>query len=477
MAWDAINTVPAMHGKSLTLRELFAKTANAALDKGQTEEEAIFSGMSAVKIQEKKNQPPKVVAPKVPAHLAAVRSYQSPYDMVSKAAVDIVPISAPTVMSAEFDNQGYLTLLFSDNTTIKTKNKAVQENITQNVVISDNTKPFVTAMKEPTGFETRDTSTISFNDSNRTFTISAVTPSIGFNVWLHATEITRYSESVQITDESGIHFIYFDYPDNQLKSTTIANSYLFLNTALVALVYWRADQQKHIYFADERHGIVMDGATHQHLHLSIGAQYRSGLALNNMLLDQNGNSDSHAKFACLDGAIADEDITITITDNAPQDLALIAKLPVFYRIGSNSIPNWYSKSANSFAMIRPSEVSHYTGTTRPAYNYYNGSGWALAEVPNNEFFLIHVLATNDVEHPIVAISGNTYNTKSAARTGAKSELKELTGLPFLEFVKIGSIIVQTANTYTNTPKSRIVSTDTGEAYVDYRTTLAAIVLF
>lgn len=474
MAWDAINTVPAMHGKSLALRELFAKTANAALAKGQTEEEAIFSGISAVKIQEKKNQPSKAVAPKVPAHLAAVRSYESPYDMVSKAA-EITP-TAPNIKSAEFDNQGHLVLLMSDNTKIVSKTKAVQENIEQSVYITKDYKPFL-AMQEPTGFQTRATSTLSFDDTTRTFTIAAKNLTNGFNIWLHANEITRYSESVQITDESGIHFIYFDYPDNQLKSTMNVSSDLFLNAALVALVYWRADQQRHIYFADERHGIVMDGATHQHLHLSLGAQYRSGLALNNMLLDQNGNLDSHAQFACMDGAIADEDLTFTITDNAPQDLAQIAKLPVFYRIGANNTPNWYSKTANSFAMILPNEVSHYSGTARPAYNYYNGTVWALAEVPNNEFFLVHVLATNDIEHPIVAVCGNTYHTKADARAAVKIELKDLTGLPFLEFVKIGSIIMQTAGTYTNVPKSRAVSTDTGEAYIDYRTTLASVVLF
>lgn len=136
MAWDAINTVPAMHGKSLALRELFAKTANAALAKGQTSEEAIFSGMSAVKIQEKKTQQPKAVAPKVPAHLAAIRSYTEPYNMVSKA-VEQAP-APPTVKAAEFDAQGHLVLLMSDNTTIATKGKAVEEHINQAVGVSIN---------------------------------------------------------------------------------------------------------------------------------------------------------------------------------------------------------------------------------------------------------------------------------------------------------------------------------------------------
>lgn len=474
MAWSATNTIPAMQGKSKELKELFAKVANAALDKEQIQEEAIFAGLSAVKIQEKKNQP---VKPKVPAHMQALRSLSgSPYEMTSKA-VDTQGaqiVLTPSIQAIDIDATGHIVLLMSDGKRIVSKGRAVEENITQNVMVSQDNQA-LGAMSEPTGFATRATSTISFDDSTRTFTISATNMQQGFNVWLHAKEHTYFSESVQITDTSGVHFIYFDYPSETLTTSTTVSSELFLNTALVALVYWRQDQQKHIYFADERHGIVMDGATHQHLHLSIGAQYRSGLGITNILTEQDGSLASAAQFGCENGVIADEDLTINILDNSPQDFSTIAHLPVFYRIGDNT--NWYRKNSNNFALILPSEVSHYSGTTRPAYNYYNGTGWVLSEIPNNEFVLVHILATNDIENPIVAVLGNTYNTKSNARAGAKVELKEMIGLPFLEFVKMGSVIFQSANSYTNIPKARTVSTDTGENYVDYRTSLAALVLF
>jgi hypothetical protein len=470
MAWDAINTVPAMHGKSLALRELFAKTANATLAKGQTEEEAIFSGISAVKIQEKKNQPPKAVAPKVPAHLAAVRSYESPYDMVSKAA-EITP-TAPNIKAAEFDNQDHLVLLMSDNTKIVSKTKAVQENIEQSVYITKDYKPFL-AMQEPTGFQTRATSTLSFDDTTRTFTIAATNLTNGFNIWLHANEITRYTESVQIENTTGVHFIYFDYPDNELKSVSTATPELFLNTALVAVVYWRADLQKHVYFADERHGMVMDGATHQHLHLSIGAQYRNGLALGDFSSDGNGSANTHCQFSCSDGHIADEDLLITITNNAPQELSTIAHIPIYYRHGNV----WGKKTANAYPVITPNTIPEYISGSRCAYNVLNNGSWDVLEVPNNQYFLVHVLATNDIEHPIVGILGNTYQNKPQAQTGALNELKYLTGLPFLEFVKLGTVIFQTSDSFTNTPKAAIVSTDTGTAYIDYRPTGASLVVF
>jgi hypothetical protein len=472
MQWSADNTPTAIQGKSLKLRELFAKVANASLDKGFSKEESIFAGTNAVKIEERKNQPAKVKAPKLPSHVEALRSYTNPFEVVSKA--ENIPEPVPEIKSIEFDATGRLVISMSNGKKIITKNKAAEEHIHQAVTITQDNKAAL-AMQEPTGFQTRSTSTISFDDSNRTFTIAATNAQQGFNVWLHASEHTYFSESVQITDTTGVHFIYFDYPSETLQTTTTVSSELFLNAALVALVYWRQDQQKHIYFADERHGIVMDGATHQHLHLSIGAQYRSGLSLNNILIDQTGNLATHAQFSCQNGSIADEDITISITNNAPQILSTAIHAPVFYRIGADT--NWYKKTATEYALILPTEVPHYLGTVRPAYNYNNGSGWILGQVPNNQFLLIHVLATNDIETPVVAVLGNTYATKSEARAGTKTELRDMTGLPFLEFVKLGSIIFQTADSYTNHPKARIVSTDTGETYLDYRTSLATLVLF
>lgn len=49
MQWTADNTPSTIQSKSLKLRELFAKVANASLDKGFSQEESIFAGTNAVK--------------------------------------------------------------------------------------------------------------------------------------------------------------------------------------------------------------------------------------------------------------------------------------------------------------------------------------------------------------------------------------------------------------------------------------------
>jgi hypothetical protein len=70
---------------------------------------------------------------------------------------------------------------------------------------------------------------------------------------------------------------------------------------------------------------------------------------------------------------------------------------------------------------------------------------------------------------VIGIQGTAqYISKSAARTGANQELQTLSDLPFAEFTPLGSVIFETQNSYTNAPKARIVSTDTGTNYVDKR---------
>ncbi len=130
MLWSADNTPISIQGKSLKLRELFARTANAAIAKGLSRDEAIFAASNAVKSEEKKNQPAKTKA-------KTVASFTSPFEVVSKAAEDQVPEVA-TVKAAEFDAQGHLVLLMTDGKRIVTKGKAVEQHINQSVGVSVN---------------------------------------------------------------------------------------------------------------------------------------------------------------------------------------------------------------------------------------------------------------------------------------------------------------------------------------------------
>ena len=226
----------------------------------------------------------------------------------------------------------------------------------------------------------------------------------------------------------------------------------------MSIVYWNTDTSTHSYFAEERHGLVMDGETHSYLHTVFGAQYLSGLALENFVVNGDGSLASHAQFTSDEGTIRDEDLLLTLLAET--------QIPVLYRQGSL----WRKKAANSFPVIY-SGTAGYTGASgRLPYNQLISSSWQLTQVANNSFVLVHLFGTNDKETPVVAIQGIAeYGNVTAARLAASSEITSLSGLPFAEFVALGSVVFETANTYTNTPKARTRSVN-GGSYVDFRGT-------
>jgi hypothetical protein len=307
-------------------------------------------------------------------------------------------------------------------------------------------------VKEPTGFPNRTDSSLSFTDASRRFEINPTGAS--FDVYVKGRKFTKTSEFIILSATEGNHYIY--YTDaGVLSETTSFSPSLFENNALISIIYWNSNENKHSYFAEERHGLVMDGATHGYLHTVFGARYLSGLALQNFVVDGDGTLNTQAQFQSDSGTIRDEDLVIT--------LPLTSNIPVLFREGTQ----WRKKSADAYPVIYNGTVG-YTGT-RLAYNQLVGSSWQLSEVSQNDFVLIHVFATNDIETPFVAILGiNIYTTTFDARTGADVEISSLSGLPFAEFVAVGTVIFQTNSTYTNAPKARVRSASAGEDYVDFR---------
>jgi len=307
-------------------------------------------------------------------------------------------------------------------------------------------------VKEPTGFATRSTSTLSFNNATRQFTIAPTGAS--FDVYIKGNKYTKTSTSLTIPAVSGNHYIYFTSA-GVLTSTTVLSDSLFSDNALVSIIYWNTTQNARSYFAEERHGLVMDGATHGYLHTVFGARYLTGLALQGFVVDGDGTLNTQAQFQADSGTIRDEDIVIS--------LSLTSNIPVLFRQGTQ----WRKKAADAFPLVYNGTVG-YTGT-RIAYNQLVGASWQLTEVNNNDFVLVHVFATNDIETPFVAILGiNQYPTTPQARAAADSEISSLSGLPFAEFVAVGTVIFQTNSAYTNTPKAIVRSASVGENYVDFR---------
>jgi hypothetical protein len=310
--------------------------------------------------------------------------------------------------------------------------------------------------KEPTGFPGLSDSTTSFDNSTRTFTIQPVGAS--FDFYVKGKKYTKTTaQTVVIPAIAGNHYIYFDV-DGVLSSTTTVGASLFTDNALVSIIYWNTDTNTRTYFAEERHGLTMDGATHTYLHTVFGARYLSGLALQGFSVDGTGNLAANAQFTSDSGTIRDEDLLIT--------LAAQSQIAILYRQGQL----WRKKTADAFPVIY-SGTAGYTGANgRLPYNQFTGGTWQLTEVSNNSFVLVHFFGTNDKETPVIGIQGIAeYGDITSARNAASTEITSLSGLPFAEFVAIGSVVFETANGYTNAPKARVRSVS-GANYVDFRGT-------
>jgi hypothetical protein len=317
----------------------------------------------------------------------------------------------------------------------------------------------MSVLSEPTGFPNRTDTTLSFDDLSLTFTIAPTGAS--FDYWIQGIKYTVGSKSATITNTEGLWIFYLDSSE-VLNATQTFTQSILESGAICAIIYWDVSAAAHILLAEERHGAIMDGTTHWYLHTVFGTQWISGGALGNFSVDQSGDVNAHAQFDCATVTIADEDIVLTTSDGSPQDLTPILQAPIYYLSGSG---DWNKDAASDYTCKR------FGVADRLAWNQFSGGTWSQVEIANNDFVLVHIFATNDVNEPIIAIQGQAdYGNRAAAREGATTEINSLvtTGLPSAEFTPLGTVIFQTSDSYSNAVKARVVSTDEGDNYVDFR---------
>lgn len=313
----------------------------------------------------------------------------------------------------------------------------------------------------------RSNTTLAFVDGTRTFTIApVVTPFHYYQDGLKYEKTT--SQSVVIDDTEGGHIIYFDGETlTALANPTFGNIDQIIRTkCLVAYLYWNATAGSLVFLNDERHGISMSPETHTYLHFSRGSQYLSGLALGDILADESGNLDAHAQFSTASGFITDEDLSTVIPA-----ITSTTGLKIYYLDGANADLRTITNSG--FSVL--DDVTAGVGVTgRLVYNEYTGATWQLTTVASGNYVLCHVFASNsyDTSNAMFALIGqNDYSTTSTARAGATTEISSIVSqFPSPELVPIATVIFETKDVFGNSVKARIISTDAGEDYVDWRAT-------
>lgn len=305
-----------------------------------------------------------------------------------------------------------------------------------------------------------------FDNILRRFTIEPNTAE-GFEyyyVWQKGVKYLKYTEDfLDIPDVTGMYYFYFDFGvltyDYNPSNAEVRD--IILNRVSLAQIYWNSTQQEQVYFGDERHGDVMAADTHSYLHFSRGSVWITGLSLGDFIVDGAGNIDADAQFSMEDGISADEDL-VNISDGHPSTEGL----PISWLIGADR--EVFLTLNPGFSVL--TDIDAGVGITgRLVYNYFDGVDWTLATVPNTNFVLCHVYATNDKTRPTVAIIGqDTYPNKPAAQAGALTEISNIQGNLFNEEIfPIATVIFQTKDGMTNSVKAAVVSTDTGSDYINW----------
>lgn len=173
-------------------------------------------------------------------------------------------------------------------------------------------------------------------------------------------------------------------------------------------------------------------------------------------------SDDDLTIGIGSGIIRDEDIVISIDEITKGSSSFV----VFYREGGNG--DWTHDGPTSVLFKNFSG-----GSNRVAWNEFNGSVWQQSEVANGEYTIVHIFATNDIEHPIIGIqSQTTFASLSSARTNVLIDIRNIiTGdMPFQEFTPIGSIVIHTDSNISNTYKANFSYLDSShtQTWEDFR---------
>ena len=312
---------------------------------------------------------------------------------------------------------------------------------------------------EPNGFENREDCVLSWNDGSRTLTLTGT-----YAFWSDQTRFVKTNDSFTITDTEGLHFIYYN-SSGDLAELLAFNISIIDTYAYVAVLYWDAVNNVVIpTVMNEQHGSSMSAVTHTYLHNSIGTVYNAGIGITATSVDGTGNDDDNARFASSAGSMWDEDILHAITARASTDA-----IPILWREGAAGL--WRMDNTAEFLTLK--------GSVRAYWNEWTGATWQLTEVTNNDYVLAHVISipgvNEDVGSLAILMGQNEYNLLADAQDGALVEMNQLNldGIPAQEFLPCATFILQTSTGFSNAVASKVVSTDTGDDFIDWRQVLAS----
>jgi hypothetical protein len=256
-----------------------------------------------------------------------------------------------------------------------------------------------------TGFPNRTASTLSFTDGTIKFAISGA-----FDIYVNGNKYspaTAAQLEVPVPNVTGLYWIWYTIVAGVPTLNASVSSPGF-GVCLVATVYWNAATAKGS-LSDERHWMGRDRLWHEYCHETIGCRFALGLA----------GTFTNTTFSVAAGEVYDEDIEHIIT---PAQTVL----DCFYKSGTTA---WVWDVSN----VNPYKLN---GSSM-RYNNVN----ALADVPDNNYAVVWIFATNKLSNPLISIIGQRVDVNIAnCRSNNTPESLVLGSLPAAEMKLLYRVI-------------------------------------
>lgn len=250
-------------------------------------------------------------------------------------------------------------------------------------------------------------------------------------------------ESIDISDVTGHHYIWFDATG--LLGTSVGDAWGGMEDFVVkvATVYYNAEKTttpKYIMF-NEQHDVSMPSAVHKYLHTTIGAKSPDLFVLYSYSLKPSSPSNAGNQFAMNGGTLYDEDLATII----PTHQDGVAP-PIMWREGSAG--NWTWTSMPTVPLLYGTYMK---------YNQYTGTTWTTTEVAANKYVNMFTVVTNavDATYSVILIPGQTVHSSLAAAQAETAQSLILGDFPVQECIFTNKITFSTGSSYSSSGKCRI----------------------
>ena len=239
-----------------------------------------------------------------------------------------------------------------------------------------------------------------------------------FSYWYQATLVVVTGiKTFQLPDDNNSNYIEYTAAGDMAVVTDAPVA--IVSGSLVSLLQHNTISNQVIWFADERHGVVMDGQTHLNIHMTRKLSWVNGC-------DLEGLANNGVTFTKVtSGRFGDEDI--------PMAMAEITTAPYMF-----------VDTAGNFdiSTTDDNKLAHFVDS-KVVYNPLTAGIGALAEI-NLDYVIMTLFGTNNKIHPYVKLVGQTlYPDRDDARIHLYPALNELDdgGLPNHELRALGSYII------------------------------------